>query len=54
MLYDTDSYLRGLANGSNRGRIRSKTRERVRLALAFAVGVVTGIVLLAEFTAYVR
>lgn len=54
MLYDTDSYLRGLDNGNRRGHIRNKNRERAKLVLAFLAGVSTGIIILVEFTAYVR
>ena len=53
MLYDTDSFLRGLDNGNRRGRTRTSTQSKRRVIGAFMFGVLVGAVALAEVTAFI-
>lgn len=52
MLYDTDSFLRGLDNGNRRGHTRSRTQGKRKMIGAFLLGVLVGAVALAEVTAF--
>lgn len=49
MIYDTDSYLRGLDNGNRRGYVRSHGKRN--MALAFIAGMIVGAVVVMEVTA---
>lgn len=54
MLYETDSYLRGLRNGVRRATVRYRVRKHRGYIAAFILGAMIGALAITEVYSFVR